>query len=664
MSHFKFEPNGIPQELKDLPRWAPWRAQWNEKRGKFDKIPHNPRTPKFNVSTAKPNQWASFDVALEAYNNSPDKFAGLGLCVTNLKGFVIFDLDNVLDDGKCADWASELIDGLRSYTEISPSGAGLRVAVRGSVPEDSINHDLGIEVYGGHAARFLTFTGDVLDGGLIYGNKVQQAPADVLERLVNTHKRTKAATTANDLPIPDILDQIPSLDGLGLSAAVKSFLANGEAEDRSKMLFRAGIELQKAGLNEQETLTVLVSNPNTFDVALSHRDQDDVRATQYLWQNHVLKAKEKAGPPATLDDFDDISEIFAYSISKLIPVEFVVDGFISTGVTTIAGAPGVGKTSLLVPLAAAVAHLYPSSLNPQLRRIVIYLAESPEQVQRSLYGLSKATNTASDSEFNHWFKIIPSKRSDAKAIGCKVRKLVEEHSVDQEGYTVGPLIVLDTSNANIDLSNENDNAEVGKAMAAIKENIGNAACWVVTHTPKALKRADVKDLTSRGGGAFEGDVSQTAFIFAEECIKDKRFMSLGKKRFEPDYYEVEFKTSSDSEIVPTPWGGQQTIRYRFGVPEPSSSAEREQQKEAAKTQKDELKVPAVLDLIHREGPQSKKSLKEVIGGNGKSAQAMIDRLIENGTLIESEEHRGGHPLWQIGNRSEQVTEETTDLLVA
>lgn len=55
--------------------------------------------------------------------------------------------------------------------------------------------------------------------------------------------------------------------------------------------------------------------------------------------------------------------------------EFVIDGFLPIGLTVIAGEPGVGKTTNLVPMAASAARLTPSDwgVHPKRRRVAVLL---------------------------------------------------------------------------------------------------------------------------------------------------------------------------------------------------------------------------------------------------------------------------------------------------
>jgi hypothetical protein len=56
--------------------------------------------------------------------------------------------------------------------------------------------------------------------------------------------------------------------------------------------------------------------------------------------------------------------------SKVFVFEYIFDDYMSVGVNVIAGAPGVGKTTLIVPLALTAAHICPPdyALKPSIRR--------------------------------------------------------------------------------------------------------------------------------------------------------------------------------------------------------------------------------------------------------------------------------------------------------
>lgn len=343
---------------------------------------------------------------------------------------------------------------------------------------------------------------------------------------------------------------------------------------------------------------------------------------------------------------------FPYNVLQLAPTEFVVDGFLGVGLAVIAGMPGVGKTSLLVPLAAVVAHLFDSPMTPVLRRKVIYFSESPRQVETVLYGLAKKAPGAKPHEFGEWLKVVPSHRMSADRLGKVVRRAVEEHTVTFNGYPVAPLIVLDTSNATVDLENENDNSEVGRAIAAIKENLGTGGCWLVQHIAKSLKRADVTEMTARGAGAFGGDAEATAFVFAEDDLPNKRFMWLDKHRFEAQFREVEFTTETAMETVETPWKTTQEITYRVGFPAPSDVASRKAQVEKRKERQQDERAGhverQVRAFLHGKDPQSMRKISDGIGGKANFNYEVMRQMVEDGQLVSKGTGRGGGEVYAVG----------------
>lgn len=301
-----FNGDNIPATLKANQRWAPWRAVWNEKRQKFDKIPAHAKAPYYGISTAKPERWYSYATALKAYQDNPTLFAGVGYVMTGEHSVVGIDLDNCVDENTIAPWAQEVIDQLASYTELSPSGNGLRILVSGAIPNDWTNHEVGIEVYGGHEPRFLTVTGQRLKVSV---HQVQGTAPGVLDALSSRYARTKTTATIISLELPDILDEmvLPSLDSLPLPTSVAAFLTLGDhGGDRSRALFAASVALYSAGLGDDEVFSLLALNPFAFEVALDHRRQDSDRALMYLWVEHCQKGKAKSTPVASLADFENL----------------------------------------------------------------------------------------------------------------------------------------------------------------------------------------------------------------------------------------------------------------------------------------------------------------------------------------------------------------------
>lgn len=364
----------IPDELRQQPRWAPWRPQWNEKRQKWDKIPC--QASGYGLSTAKPERWLSFDAALAAFKARPEQFAGIGYCMTGPHGLVGTDLDGCVNpDGSLDPWAAEVVATLASYTEISPSGRGLRIFTTGEVPEDWTNHEIGIEVYAGHEPRFLTVTGEVLSTDHA---TLRAAPGGALGGLAARYAREKATATVISLQMPDLVDELalPDLAELDLPYRARDFLAEGlHSGDRSRELFATAVALYQAGLRDDEVLSVLAASPHAMEVALDHRRQDADRALMYLWVEHAQKAKGRGtSKVATVDDFEDVSEPqaagaapapkkamrFAFEQAEVFsqgaPLTWMIKRVMPQAeVGVLYGPSGAGKSFLVTDLAMAVA---------------------------------------------------------------------------------------------------------------------------------------------------------------------------------------------------------------------------------------------------------------------------------------------------------------------
>ena len=144
----------IPETLHERDQWVCWREE--ERDGKPTKIPVTPGAGGFASSTES-ETWASFEAALE-YTET-EHADGVGFVFTDDDPIVGVDLDDCRDPetGDVDDAALDIIKRLDSYTEVSPSGTGYHVLIRGELPEGR-NRRGSVELY--DTARFFTVTGD------------------------------------------------------------------------------------------------------------------------------------------------------------------------------------------------------------------------------------------------------------------------------------------------------------------------------------------------------------------------------------------------------------------------------------------------------------------------------------------------------------------------
>lgn len=347
---------------------------------------------------------------------------------------------------------------------------------------------------------------------------------------------------------------------------------------------------------------------------------------------------------AAVNDAAEWLGSYNYTIERLRPIEYVIDGFLANKITVIAGAAGVGKTSLLVPLACIAAGLASNDTDPKatLRRRVAYVTEDAEQVERILYGMrKKGFLTASEEEFRYWFDIIPAKRAQPEQLAQFITNIRQEKTIkagaEFSHYETEPLIVLDTASATIHLDNENDNSQAGNAIAIAKQSLGNAALWIVGHTSKVSSRDDIKNMSARGAGAFEGDANAVAYVIDVEKV---RFMVLGKRRFVCEYEELKFSAQSDFEMVSTPWGVPQRVWYQFGLPSVAEEGERDSLKNKAQEAlslevRESLRgkiLAALMDANKDSRGLNTSQLVRIVGGKKTILVETLEAMKSNGVI--------------------------------
>jgi len=195
------QPAKIPQLLKDRPQWVTWRYVWHK--GKWDKPPRNPWTDAL-AKTTDSRTWSPFDAAFTTYQHSMSvrlvtvHADGIGFVVTEDNELAGIDLDHCRDPdtGVIESWAQAIVDRMRTYTEVSPSGTGLRLWLTATRPKRGRRKGL-IEIYSW--GRYLTCTGCHLDGTptTIESRQVE------LEAFEAELTPTPQAKTARPTPAPD-----------------------------------------------------------------------------------------------------------------------------------------------------------------------------------------------------------------------------------------------------------------------------------------------------------------------------------------------------------------------------------------------------------------------------------------------------------------------------
>lgn len=181
----------IPEEMKKFDQWVFWKGVKIDD-GKAVKIPMNTIGP---AKSNKPLTWMSFSyMALWEKR----KMNGIAFMLCEKDSYSMIDLDSCIDNGETSDFARRVMEYFDSYTELSPSGSGMRIIVKGKMTA-ALKHPkkrdrlLSIEIYSDR--RCTTMTGHVVN------DKPIADCQEKLERIYRKYKpRPKTLAQAFDNP--------------------------------------------------------------------------------------------------------------------------------------------------------------------------------------------------------------------------------------------------------------------------------------------------------------------------------------------------------------------------------------------------------------------------------------------------------------------------------
>ena len=160
----KFE--NIPMELKRVPRWVLWRYMeiGAENTKRWSKLPA--QTTGQPASSTNPETWSDFLTVQAAYQQSPDKFDGVGFVFSDEDTLIGVDLDDCYSqtDGFTNAALQHLANQIDGYMEVSPSGTGVKIFTRSLLTNAHVDHTKGLEVY--PRGRYFTVTGHKISGSV------------------------------------------------------------------------------------------------------------------------------------------------------------------------------------------------------------------------------------------------------------------------------------------------------------------------------------------------------------------------------------------------------------------------------------------------------------------------------------------------------------------
>lgn len=155
--------SNIPEDLRQYGLFCVWAYQDRPGSTKRAKVPYSPRTGQ-RARVDHPEDFAPFNTALAAFQTGA--YSGIGILID--KNLCAIDIDNCIDTtGQLSPLAMDIVQQMQTYTEVSPSGRGLRLLFSITEPIDRgiyyvNNQTYHVEVYTSGTNKYVSLTGNVL----------------------------------------------------------------------------------------------------------------------------------------------------------------------------------------------------------------------------------------------------------------------------------------------------------------------------------------------------------------------------------------------------------------------------------------------------------------------------------------------------------------------
>lgn len=315
MSKVELESN-IPEELKRERGWVGWAPDPDTGR---PKCPVLVSAKSRRASTRKPETWTTFDRAVAFQQKYGDgKTHGIGYVFIATQGLVYLDIDCAVEpNGELREWAKPFVEPFidRAYMELSPSGTGLHIITKGSLPgtvEGGVakfpEHAVGervpeVAIFCG--GKYTTITGNVWKG--------QKRPRSAEEQVLGVweaagiEKGQGGHVDAGKAPSDEALAEVAKVPKTVAAELRKCRVM--DAPDRSSARFKFYVEAAKAGLTPEETFS-LVINSDWYTASGA-----DEKGREHTWQD-IHRAASKATTAANeFEAFKDEDEKRAKAVA-------------------------------------------------------------------------------------------------------------------------------------------------------------------------------------------------------------------------------------------------------------------------------------------------------------------------------------------------------------
>ena len=465
--------NNIPDELRRHPHWVNWTVE--ERTGKPTKVPINPKTGG-NAMSNNPSTWGSYEQAVECYRECQNEYIrGIGFMLSN--GYAGSDLDHCYNPAteEILPWAKQVVEVLASYAEITPSNEGVRVLVKGRLPEGrrvvkglpSIDGGNRGEIALYDSVRFFTVTGNHLLGtpltiesrdeelrrvhtSVFGGNRkplehnidAPCSPCDLSdEEIIRKARNATNGAKFEKLWSGDCSDYPSQSEGDLALCQILAFWTGGDSERMDSLFRQSGLFREKWVKHRYNQRTIQKAVSLTRETYLSARDREIKKETD---TKQIIGLTMHRGNGKTL------SEILS---SPHAEENYLIKPILSRGDKGyVVSSYKVGKTLFLTQMAFSLATGMPFlGLEVPRPAKVLYLrfelkeTRFKQRLHRMMKGVTKKVEIEPVFEFVRGFNITDQKEFDY-LLGLLDNHQPEVLMLDPL-YKLTPFDLKDTANA-------------------------------------------------------------------------------------------------------------------------------------------------------------------------------------------------------------------------
>jgi hypothetical protein len=328
--------------LIERPHWVLWC--WEKAGDKFTKVPYQPDGRK--AKNNDPKTWNSYDTVMRVVAN----FDGIGFCLGD--DIAAFDIDKCRDPatGAIDPWAASLVDRVGSYTEITVSGTGLRIIGFGVGPKLHrklpATDGVSLEAYR-RAERYIVITGNPLPGS--------KGITNIDEHLDTTVAELDAAKAHAELSKPGKReDGGPHARQVDEEDKLERTIREGEGGrfhgDHSRAVLFVTCEMVRRDYVDSVIRSTLLDRNNRISDHIYRQSNPHECVERQIARAKELnpKAQDKLLPESQWLDEKPFTP----------PPALIKGVFPQTGVATIGGQSGSGKTFHALHLAARLVPNY------------------------------------------------------------------------------------------------------------------------------------------------------------------------------------------------------------------------------------------------------------------------------------------------------------------